>query len=178
MNKIILNDLKTGGNTGNLVKYEKQCKFLGIIFDQKLSFKAHIENIVSRCHKRMNLLKAIRGKDWGANPNTILYTYKAYIRPIIEYGSILFAHSNHELLKKLQAIETTAIKIAFRLPPWTTNHWCYQYVSFENILDRLKMNAKRFIDTNSNDDLIKPLIEESKPSNIGKHSPIYKALNW
>ena len=51
---------------GNLVKYEKQCKFLGITFDQKLSFKAHIENIVSRCHKRLNLLKAIRGKDWCA----------------------------------------------------------------------------------------------------------------
>ena len=163
---------------GNPIKYERQSKFLGIIFDEKLSYETHIENIVSRCHKRMNLLKAIKGMDWGANPNTILYTYKTYIRPIIEYGSILFAHADQRLLKKLQSIETTAIKIAYRLPTWSTNHWCYKLVTFDKILDRLKQNAKSFLDTNVNDDLVKPLIEASKPSNIGHHSAIYKALNW
>ena len=63
------------------------------------------------------MLKAVRGKDWGANPTTILYSYKAYIRPVIEYGSILFAYGNQDLLRKIQAIETQAIKTAFRLPP-------------------------------------------------------------
>ena len=126
----------------------------------------------------MNLLKAIKGKDWGANPNRIIYTYKTYIRPIIEYGAILFAYSDNKLLTKIQSIETNAIKLAHRLPPWTTNTWCYTFVSFENILDRLKSQAKQFLDKNSNDDLIKPLIEESKPSNIGMHSSIYKTLNW
>ena len=107
-----------------------------------------------------------------------MYSYKTYIRPIIEYGSILFAYADQQLLKKLQAIETSAIKIAYRLPPWATNYWCYKLVSFDNILDRLKSNAKQFLNTNSNDDLIKPLIEASKPSNIGLHSAIYKTLNW
>ena len=126
----------------------------------------------------MNLLKAIKGKDWGANPDTILYTYKSYIRPIIEYGSILFAHADYKLLSKLQAIETKAIKIAFRLPPWTTNFWCYKMINFENILDRIKSKAKIFLKKNSEDELIKPLIKEAKPSNIGFHSPIYKVLQW
>ena len=57
---------------GELLQYKKECKFLGVIFDEKMTFKAHIENIVSRCKKRLNLLKAIRGKDWGASPETIL----------------------------------------------------------------------------------------------------------
>ena len=60
---------------GNLINYEKQCKFLGIIFDENLTYKAHIDNIAARCQKRLNLLKAIKGKVWGANPNTIMYTY-------------------------------------------------------------------------------------------------------
>ena len=106
---------------GELLQYKKECKFLGVIFDEKMTFKAHIENIVSRCKKRLNLLKAIRGKDWGASPETILYTYKSYVRPILEYGSILFAFSEEKLLKKIQAVETEAIKIAYRLPPWTTS---------------------------------------------------------
>ena len=135
-------------------------------------------NIVSKCKKRLNLLKTIRGKDWRASPETLLYTYKSYVRPILEYGAILFAHSDDKLQKKIQAIETEAIKIAYRLPPWTTNFWCYQYTNFENILDRLKSQAKRFLTINSDDELIKPLIEASKMSKTGLHSGVYKTLNW
>ena len=32
-----------------LLGYEKKVKFLGIIFDEKLSFKEHIEEIYERC---------------------------------------------------------------------------------------------------------------------------------
>ena len=133
---------------------------------------------VSKCKKRLTLLKAIRGKEWGASPHTILYTYKTFIRPVLEYGSVLFAHAKDELLNKIRAIETQAIKIAYRLPPWTTNYWCYEMVNFENILDRLKKNAKQFLNKNSNDELIKPLIDNAKPSMTGQHSAVFKAMNW
>ena len=131
-----------------------------------------------RCQKRLNLLKAIRGKEWGATPETIMFTYKRFVRPVLEYGCVLFAHANPDLLKKIQAIETSAIKIAYRLPPWTSNTWCYKIVNTENILDRLKKQAKTFLLRNQTDHLISPLIQESKMSIIGKHSPVYKALNW
>ena len=79
---------------GNLLEYKKEYKFLGFTFNQNLSHKAHIQDVINRCNKRLNLLKAIKGKSWGASPSTIIYTYKVYIRPILEYGSILFAHSD------------------------------------------------------------------------------------
>ena len=140
---------------GELLNYRTECQFLGIHFDQKLTFKTHIEKLVSRCKKRLNLLKAIR-----------------------EYGSILFAYGDENLLKKLQAIETQAIKIAYRLPPWATNFWCYKQVTIENILVRIKRQAKQFLNKNSEDDLIKPLIVAAKPSMTGLHSAVYKTLNW
>ena len=107
-----------------------------------------------------------------------MYTYKVYIRPILEYSCVLFAHANHDLLKKIRSIETQAIKIAYQLPPWTTNHWCYSFVNFTPILDRLKDQAKNFLDKNKKDDLIEPLIDTAKPSMIAHHSPIFKALHW
>ena len=160
------------------MKYKKELKFLGITFDQGLTFEAHIGDIVKRCNKRLNLIKAIRGKTWGAHPSTLLYTYKTFIRPLLEYGSILFAHCDQSLQSKIQSIETTAIKLSHRLPPWTTNQWCYSMVNFEPILERIKRLSKAFINKNSNDFLIKPLIDASEPSMFGKHSPIYKILNW
>ena len=153
-------------------------KFLGVTFDENLTFKDHIEGVKNKCNKRLNLLKALCGKNWGASPETILYTYRSYIRPIIEYSSILFAHADEPLLKTIQAIESKAIKIAHRLPPWTTNTFCYSYVKFEKITDRIKKLGKDFLHKNSDDNLIKPLIENSKPSLSGRHSAVYKVLNW
>ena len=146
--------------------------------DEKLTFKEHIENIARKCHKRLNLLKALTGREWGASPEVILYTYKSYIRPILEYGCSLFAHADKSFLTKIQAIETSAIKIAFRLPPWATNTWCYNLIKFENILTRIKTQAKNFVTKNSENELISPLIEENKASTTGNHSPLYKILNW
>ena len=133
---------------------------------------------MSRCRKRLNLIKALRGKSWGAHPQTLLYTYKVFIRPLLEYGCILFAHSDTDLLKKIQAIETEAIKIAFHLPPWSSNYWCYKMLDFENILERIKKLGKSFINKNLEDNLIKPLIKDAKASMNGQHSPVYKILNW
>ena len=97
---------------GELLKYKKSMKFLGITFDEHLSFKEHIEEIRTKCNKRLNLLKALCGKNWGATPETILYTYRSYIRPILEYSSILFAHTEENQLKQIQAIETKAMNVS------------------------------------------------------------------
>ena len=98
--------------------------------------------------------------------------------PLFEYSSILFAYGKEADLKKIQAVETTAIKIAHRLAPWATNSYCYDQVSFPKILDRMKTLSKKFISQNKDDDLIKPLIEEAKPSMNGHHSSLYKTLNF
>ena len=91
----------------------------------------------------------------------------------MEYGAALFAHADNYLLKKIQSIETEAIKIAYRLAPWATNTSCYNLVTFPNILSMLKTLAKNFLEQNKNDELIQPLIDDMKPSMIGKHSAIY-----
>ena len=82
------------------------------------------------------------------------------------------------MLKKIKCIETQAIKISYNLPPWATDTWCYEQVTFEPILNRLKLLANKFIEANKNDELIKPLIEDTKPSMTGYHSPLYKVLNF
>ena len=163
---------------GELLQYRKTCKFLGVTFDQKLTFTEHVNDIVNRAKKRLNLLKALRGQTWGASPETLLYSYRTFVRPLMDYSCILFSHSSNTLLKKLQAVETSAIKLVYRLAPWATNSYCYSLVTFTPILDRLKMQSKKFIENYKNDELIKPLLEDIKPSMTGHHSVLFKALNF
>ena len=133
---------------------------------------------MARCKKRINLLKAIRGKSWGASPQTIIQTYKSFIRPILEYSCILFAHAEDYLLKKIRSIETECIKIAYDLAPWTSNYWCYSQVTFTPILQRMKDLSKSFLNKNAYDPLIEDIIDNKKPSMAGKHSPVWKALHF
>ena len=51
-------------------------------------------------------------------------------------------------------------------------------VDFQPILERIKTLGKNFLNKNKEDDLIKPLIDDAKPSMAGKHSPVFKILNW
>ena len=89
-----------------------------------------------------------------------------------------FLRAEQSLLNKIQAIETEAIKIAYSIAPWTSNYWCYSLVNFTPILERIQNLAKNFLHTNTKDKLIGELINNSKASSNGIHSPIYKALNW
>ena len=157
-----------------MVEYVEKVKFLGVTFDSKLSFKEHILDLVKRAHKRINLLKALKGKCWGASSEVILYTYGSYIALDLCWNIPVF----YFLLRKIKAVETTAIKLAFDLAPWTTNYWTYSMVEFTPILERLKQMGTRFIDKNRNEILIKPLIDNASPGAMGLHSPLYKLLNW
>ena len=44
-----------------------QTKFLGVIFDNKLNFKAHIHYVHQKCEKAINLLTSVAKVDWGAD---------------------------------------------------------------------------------------------------------------
>ena len=42
-------------------------KFLGVIFDRKLSFIPHIKQLKAKCQKALNLLRVVAHTDWGAD---------------------------------------------------------------------------------------------------------------
>ena len=43
------------------IRFEKSVKFLGVIFDDKLTWSAHIDYVVDKCKSRLNLMRAISG---------------------------------------------------------------------------------------------------------------------
>ena len=73
---------------GEPLKIYSQVKFLGIIFDSKLTFQKHFEDILERCNNRYYRLRLLANKKWGPSPATIIQIYKQCVRPIFEYGSL------------------------------------------------------------------------------------------
>ena len=97
-----------------------QAKFLGVIFDSKLNFKAHIDYVRKKCDKAINLLKVIAKMDWGADRSVLLRLYRAYVRSRMEYGCAVFSSARKSYLKKLEPIQNQGLRIclgAFRTSP-------------------------------------------------------------
>ena len=56
-----------------------EAKFLGVVFDRKLTFAAHIRHLKDRCMKALNLQRVVAHKDWGADCTTLLKLYRLHI---------------------------------------------------------------------------------------------------
>ena len=52
---------------GSFIPVVDEAKFLGGIFDRKLSFIPHIKYLKAKCLKALNLLKVISHTSWGAD---------------------------------------------------------------------------------------------------------------
>ena len=52
---------------GSTILVVEESKFLGILFDGKLSFIPHIKYLKAKCLKAWNLLKVLCNTSWGAD---------------------------------------------------------------------------------------------------------------
>jgi hypothetical protein len=93
------------------IKIEKTAKFLGVMFDHRLSWKPHIEYLIAKCKKRMNLMRAVSGYHWGASKKALLHIYRALIRSVIDYGDVVFSSAPNSYLDKLSSIQTEALRL-------------------------------------------------------------------
>ena len=97
---------------GNVIPVVKSHKYLGVYFDNHLTWKPHIDYLTNTLVNKVNILKAISGREWGADRTSMLMLYKHMIRPKIEYGCILYASASETNLKRLDSIQNQCIKIA------------------------------------------------------------------
>ena len=59
----------------SILPYEEEVKFLGVIFDKKLTFAPHINDLANRVKSSLNILKVVSHFDWGADRKTLLKLY-------------------------------------------------------------------------------------------------------
>ncbi|GFT69651.1 reverse transcriptase domain-containing protein, partial [Nephila pilipes] len=91
--------------------YEKHPNYLGFILDPEFTSNKHIDYLVLKSRKRLNILKYIVGKNWGADAATLRLTYLTLIRPILEYGFPIYCCACNSVLKKLEQIQLSAARI-------------------------------------------------------------------
>jgi len=80
---------------GNNVKSSSNTKFLGLIIEDSLSWKAHIDQMMSKLHTAYFVIRTIQAI---MSPETLRMVYFAYIHSIMSYGIIL-GEINHIVIR-------------------------------------------------------------------------------
>jgi len=76
---------------GNYIKSSSNTKFLGLIIDDSLSWKAHIDQMMSKFNTACFVIRTIQAI---MSPETLRMVCFAYIHSIMSYGIIFLGRSN------------------------------------------------------------------------------------
>jgi hypothetical protein len=80
----------------------------------------HIERMVGKCKKVLNVMCCLMGKKWRAGRSSLRTMYVALIRSVIDYGSIAYGWAPRTSLKRLEVIQGQGLRIcsgAFQTSP-------------------------------------------------------------
>ena len=120
-------------------------KFLGVTLDEKLSFKEHINNITKKATASLMQCKRAVGPTWGLSPKTCNWIYRAAIRPILSYSSVIWinALSKQVNINKLEKVQRLALSIASGALPGTATINLNKLTDTPSIANYLKGEAAK-----------------------------------
>jgi hypothetical protein len=90
-------------------------KFLGVVFDRRLTWMPHVQYLETKTASRVNLLRRLTATGWGASARTLIILYKALIKSIFMYASVAFYSAPVTTIKRLELIQRRALTIALGL---------------------------------------------------------------
>jgi hypothetical protein len=79
--------------------------------DGKLTWKNHVERTVEKTKKKLNVLKRFAGSKWGSSRSVLNATYRAYIKPALQYDCEVLINATLAILNKLEVIQNQALRL-------------------------------------------------------------------
>ncbi|GFU96156.1 probable RNA-directed DNA polymerase from transposon X-element [Trichonephila clavipes] len=95
---------------GNIqIPVVSEVRFLGVIFDSKLTFLPHVLYLRKKCERSLNILKVLSNTLWGADRVSLLRVYQALILSRLDYGCVVYGSARASVLKRLDTVHHSAL---------------------------------------------------------------------
>ena len=92
---------------------------LGITLSHNLKWDAHNNRIIDKARNRLTLFHRLKYK---LSRDTLVRLYKAMVRPILEYGCVLFDNCTINLANALESVQFEAARICLGAQRLTPRH--------------------------------------------------------
>ena len=108
-------------------------KHLVVILDFKLTFEDHLNNVLGKVNKEVGLLRKLRNL---LPRRTLITIYKAFIRPHLDYGDVLYDQAfNNSFTEKLESIQYNVCPALTEAIRGTSKEKIYQKLGLESLRD-------------------------------------------
>jgi len=96
----------------NTFNWKPFVKYLGVLLDQKLLFKQHIEWVVKKASNMIRTLYPLLKRNNKAKIKSKIHAYRAIIRPIMVYACPIFANCAERHFQRLQIQQNKILRMA------------------------------------------------------------------
>lgn len=94
---------------------ENNPKFLGIVFDVRLNFAAHLQAVKKKVGDRVNLLKILSyDKTWRLPEKVLVKMYKSLVLSVLDYASITTGACSEKTLDDYETIQNNCLRIILK----------------------------------------------------------------
>ena len=106
-------DIFTIGNA--TLHYNPTPKILGITLDEQLNFSTHVGITEKKASRALHVIREVKGIARMSTRN-LIRLYVSMVRPILEYGCLVWQTVSQSDLKKLEAVQKKALTLCLSLP--------------------------------------------------------------
>lgn len=144
----------------NTITPSLSMKFLGVIFDDHLTFNEHIDFIVKNCNSKLFLMRQLR--KLGMNNDGLKRFYCANIRSVITYASpVFYQFLSVHAKSRLEKIQRTATKMILPDIPYQQRLRALNLLTIEHFIFQISSNVFKRIVLNPNHPLHSRIIFNS-----------------
>ena len=90
------------------LEQSESVRYLGVVIDNKLNWKSHIEYINHKVNIGIGIVKQLR---YYVQEETLINHYRALIKPHIDYGILAWSSANRTNLKTIERTMNKAIRL-------------------------------------------------------------------
>lgn len=92
---------------------------LGVLFSDKFNFNDHMDSIIKKANKKLGIIAHVfRNK----NAKILIPLYKTFVRPLLEYNSVIWSPSTSTYIEKIEKIQKKMFRLMsdYRDMPYKT----------------------------------------------------------
>ena len=105
---------------GNRIPCVEETRFLGMIFDKRLTWVPHLKALKTKCLKTLQILRVLSHTSWGADRTTMLRLHHSLVLSKLFYGCEVYSSATTARLRILDSIHHSGVRLAtgaFRSSP-------------------------------------------------------------
>jgi len=117
------------------VKYHRH---LGLTLSHDLSWNEHIEDMILRANKRLDILCRL---SYMLDKGTLSQMYCGFVRPLLEYGDVLFNSCTDYQSQKIEAVQKRAARIITGAIRGTSTSMMYEELGWTSMKHRRDVHS-------------------------------------